>query len=83
MRLTRYLKPPQIKLELDTRTPAEIPEDWTQKRFVWSIKEPVLQEIAQLFASTGKVGNETKPSPSLATMQYLIRLPPSFAPPRP
>ena len=60
MRLTRYLKPPQVKLDLDTRTPGEIPEGWSQKRFVWSIKEPVLQEITDLFVETGKVGNVTK-----------------------
>ncbi len=60
MRLTRYLKPPQVKLELETRTPEEVPEGWTQERFIWSVKKKVLLEIADVFAATGKVGNESK-----------------------
>ncbi|MHC4606570.1 MAG: PTS sugar transporter subunit IIA [Planctomycetota bacterium] len=60
MRLTRYLKPPQIMLDLATRMPAEVPEDWSRRRFLWSIKEPVLREIVDLMASTGGVGNEKK-----------------------
>jgi len=60
MRLTRYLKPAQIRLELRTTTPPEVPEGWTRGRFVWSIKERVLAEIAELLAASGKVGNERK-----------------------
>jgi PTS system fructose-specific IIC component len=40
--------------------PEEIPEDWSRKRFVWSVKEPILREICDLFATTGKVGNGKK-----------------------
>ncbi len=60
MRLTRYLRPPQVKLELDTTTPDEVPEGWSRERFVWSIKERVLEELVALFEASGKVGNRTK-----------------------
>ena len=60
IRLTRYLRPHQIKLELDTVTPDEIPEGWSRKRFVWSIKERVLMELVPLFDASGKVVNATK-----------------------
>ncbi len=60
IRLTRYLKPPQIKLELDTLTPDEIPDGWSRDRFVWSVKEKILDELIALFAASGKVGNESK-----------------------
>ena len=60
IRLTRYLKPPQVKLELDTVTPGEIPEGWSQERFVWSVKERVLDELLALFDASGKVGNASK-----------------------
>jgi mannitol/fructose-specific phosphotransferase system IIA component (Ntr-type) len=60
MRLTRYLKPPQVKLELDTRTPDEIPEGWSRDRFVWSVKEKVLAELIGLFEASGRVVNAKK-----------------------
>lgn len=60
MRLTRFLKPAQIKLELETKTPSEIPEGWSRERFVWSVKERVLSELTALFVSGGKIGNPTK-----------------------
>jgi PTS system fructose-specific IIC component len=60
MRLTRYLKPAQIRLELETTTPAEVPEGWTRERFVASLKERVLAELAGLFVASGKVGNAKK-----------------------
>ncbi len=60
IRLTRYLKPGQVKLELDTTTPGEAPEGWSRERFVWSVKERVLGELLALFDASGKVGNATK-----------------------
>ena len=60
IRLTRYLKPPQVKVELDTTTPDEVPEGWTRERFTWSVKEKILAELIALFVASGKVGNVTK-----------------------
>ena len=59
-RLTRYIKPPQVKLELDTVTPAEVPEGWSQDRFAWSVKERVLEELADLLDASGRVSNKSK-----------------------
>ncbi len=60
MRLTRYLKSPQVKLELGTHTPDEAPEGWSRERFVWSIKERILGELAGLLESSGKIVNRQK-----------------------
>ena len=60
MRLTRYLKPPQIQLELATRTPDEIPENWSREQFIWSVKGKVLRELAALFERSGKIVNRRK-----------------------
>lgn len=60
MRLTRYLKPPQVRLELQTTTPDEIPEGWSRDRFVWSVKEKVLEEMVALLDTSGRIVNATK-----------------------
>ncbi len=60
MRLTRYLKPPQVKLELNARTPEEVPEGWSLDRLVWSVKTSVLEELTTLFEASGKVVNPRK-----------------------
>ncbi|OHB74207.1 MAG: hypothetical protein A2Z34_10250 [Planctomycetes bacterium RBG_16_59_8] len=60
MRLTRYLKPQQIKLEIATRTPTEIPEGMSRERFVNDIKESVLREIVALHDASGNVSNTSK-----------------------
>ncbi len=60
MRLTRYLRPAQIRMELEAAAPAEVPEGWTLERLVWSVKERVLEELVRLFAASGKVGNVRK-----------------------
>jgi len=60
MKLTRYLKPPQIRVELKTRTPPEIPQGWTEERFQWSVKEQVLRELVELIDASGKVSNKSK-----------------------
>ena len=69
MRLTRYLKPGQIKLELETATPAEVPEGWSAERFTWYVKERVLEELVRLFAASGKVGNVRKFALDLANRE--------------
>ncbi len=60
MRLTRYIKPPQVKLELETIETPEPPAGWTRERYAWSIKEKVLEELADLFEASGKVVNRSK-----------------------
>lgn len=60
MRLTRYLKPPQIKLELDARRPDPIPEAWTEPRIVWAVKEAVIDEMIALLDAGGEVRNLSK-----------------------
>jgi PTS system fructose-specific IIC component len=60
IRLARYLRPPQVKLELDTRTPDAVPEGWSRERFVWSIKQGVLEELVGLLDTSGRVANANK-----------------------
>lgn len=57
MRLTRYLKPPQVRLELETVMPEEKPEEWSESRFLWSVKSAILQELVGLLDASGKVSN--------------------------
>ncbi len=60
IRLTRYLRPPQVKLELATTTPDECPEGWSRDRFVWSIKDKVLEELVALLETSGRIVNAKK-----------------------
>lgn len=59
MKLTRFIKPPQIRLELNTQTP-EPPAAGSRERFIWSVKEAVLGELAELFDASGRVVNRSK-----------------------
>ena len=59
MRLTRYIKPPQVRLELNTRTP-EQPIEGSRDRFVWGVKEAVIAELAELFDASGRIVNRSK-----------------------
>ena len=58
MRLTRFLKPPQIRLELQTRTIAN--PDWSVERIVRETKERVLAELSDLLEASGNVNNPKK-----------------------
>jgi mannitol/fructose-specific phosphotransferase system IIA component (Ntr-type) len=60
MKLTRYIKPSQIRLELGTRTPDPAPEGWSESRLIWTVKEQVLEELVELFESSGRVVNRSK-----------------------
>lgn len=60
MRLTRYLRPAQTKLELDTRPDPETQAEWSPERVTAWIKESVLAELADLLEISGKVGNKNK-----------------------
>lgn len=65
MRLTRYLRPGQVKIELETTPPPEVPEGWSGDRLLWYVKERVLEELVRLFAASGKIGNLRKFSQDL------------------
>ncbi len=57
MNLARLISPELVLLELRTTTPAEPEEEYDRQRFVWSIKEAVLGELAELLALSGRVGS--------------------------
>ncbi len=69
MRLTRYLRPAQVKVELETANPGEVPEGWPRERLVWYVKERVLEELVRLFAASGKIGNVRKFAQDLANRE--------------
>jgi mannitol/fructose-specific phosphotransferase system IIA component (Ntr-type) len=57
MHLARLICPESIRLELQTTMPPE-PEDGSDRqRFVTSVKEAVLGELAELIALSGRVGS--------------------------
>ena len=60
MKLTRFLKPSQIKLELATKNPAEIPEDVNPQKLLWQNKEAIIVELADLLDTSGKVVKKKK-----------------------
>lgn len=60
MRLTRYFKASQVKLELEARRPDPIPEAWTEPRIVWAVKEAVIDEMIGLLEAGGEVRNSSK-----------------------
>lgn len=60
MKLTRYLKPSQIKLELATKNPVEIPEGVNPQKMLWQNKEAIIAELADLLDASGKVVNKKK-----------------------
>ena len=60
MNLARYMSTDLIRLELETALPPEPEEDYDRARYVWSIKEAVLTELADLMASSGRVGSTNR-----------------------
>ncbi|MBI3271265.1 MAG: PTS sugar transporter subunit IIA [Planctomycetes bacterium] len=60
MQLTRYLRPAQVKLDLDTRHDPERQAELSPHRYLESLKESVLAELAELLDASGKVGNKSK-----------------------
>lgn len=59
MLLTRYLKAAQIRLELRTQL-FEKPHEVSHSKFLWDVKEAVLDELCELFFESAKVKNKTK-----------------------
>ena len=60
MQLTRYLRPAQVKLDLETRNDPEREAEVSPQRYLASLKESVLAELADLLDASGKVGNKSK-----------------------
>lgn len=60
MNLARLLKPELIKLEMETVQPVEEEPEAPGDRSLWSVKEAVLAEIADLIVSGGRVGNRNR-----------------------
>jgi PTS system fructose-specific IIC component len=60
MRLTRYLKAEQVKMELETALPDPVPETWSPERCLWYVKEGILRELVALLDAAGKVSNPSK-----------------------
>jgi mannitol/fructose-specific phosphotransferase system IIA component (Ntr-type) len=60
MNLARLLRPELIKLEMETTTPPQSEPPLPPDRYVWTIKEAVLGELAALVADGGRVGSQGK-----------------------
>lgn len=60
MRLTKFLKPELIELDLKSRMPAEIDPDANLERIRREHKESVVRELAQLLCRSRDVANEKK-----------------------
>ena len=57
MILGRMLRPELIRMELRTPNPPVPPEPYERERFVWSVKETVLCELAEMVSDCGRIGN--------------------------
>ena len=44
-------------MELETTMPEEKPEEWSESRFLWSIKSAILQELVGLLDASGRISN--------------------------
>jgi mannitol/fructose-specific phosphotransferase system IIA component (Ntr-type) len=53
------MDPELIKLEMETRVPAE-PEGGNHKKWIMDCKESILSELIDILDPTGKIGNRTK-----------------------
>jgi mannitol/fructose-specific phosphotransferase system IIA component (Ntr-type) len=60
MNLARLLRPELIKLEMETTTLPQSEPPLPPDRYVWTIKEAVLGELAALVADGGRVGSQGK-----------------------
>jgi mannitol/fructose-specific phosphotransferase system IIA component (Ntr-type) len=60
MNLARLLRPELIKLEMTTVNPPEEDPPAPRDRYVWSAKDLVLRELAQLVAEGGRIGSCNK-----------------------
>ncbi len=60
MNLARLLKPELIKLELESGISPGADPDLSPQKYIWTVKEAVLSELADLIASASRVGNRNR-----------------------
>jgi PTS system fructose-specific IIC component len=60
MNLARLLRPELVKLEMTTVNPPEQDPPLQRDRYVWSVKDAVLKELAELIADSGRIGSCNK-----------------------
>ncbi len=60
MQLARYISPDCIRLEMHTTAPPEPEEPYSREKYIWSIKEAVITELAELVSTSGRIGNLRK-----------------------
>ena len=47
-------------MELKATMPEEKPEEWSESRFLWSVKSSILEELVGLLDASGKISNPKK-----------------------
>ncbi|MFN8176767.1 MAG: PTS sugar transporter subunit IIA [bacterium] len=60
MNLARLLRPELVRLELATVTPPVTDPPTPRERWLWTVKESVLAELADLLAGGGRVGSRNR-----------------------
>ncbi|MGB8658526.1 MAG: PTS sugar transporter subunit IIA [Candidatus Zixiibacteriota bacterium] len=60
MDISRYLKPELIKLEMETQVECDPDCQLHPEKVLWTRKEAILSELADLLDRSGKVGNKKK-----------------------
>lgn len=60
LRLTRYLRPVSIRLDLTSRPDPEPDPSVHPDRLKWRLKESILREIVDLLVASGRAGNVSK-----------------------
>ena len=57
--ISRYMDPALIKLDMTT-VPPEMPENGSRKKWLFGLKEILLDELVDILDPTGKIGNRKK-----------------------
>lgn len=57
--ISRHMDPALIKLEMTTTLP-EMPENGSRKKWIYTAKEALLEELVDVLDPTGKIGNRKK-----------------------
>jgi len=57
--ISRHMDPELIRLQMRT-VPPEMPENGGRKRWIFDVKEALLDELVEILDPTGKIGNRKK-----------------------
>jgi len=57
--ISRHMDPELIRLEMRT-VPPEMPENGGRKKWIFDVKEALLDELVEILDPTGKIGNRKK-----------------------